>query len=80
MVRLSFADDPCAPVSPSSDHIEMLANGDTGEILFFRTRDDLWYPTLKLLHQCEYRHAANTGMLRVQARCEYGRAVSTGAL
>ena len=32
----------------------MLANGDTGEILFFKMRDDVFYPTLKLLHKCMY--------------------------
>ena len=30
----------------------MLAHGETGEILFFKMRDDVFYPTLKLLHKC----------------------------
>lgn len=33
------------------DHVEMLAHGDTGDVLFFKMRDDVFYPTLKLLHQ-----------------------------
>lgn len=32
------------------DHVEIMVNGQ-GELLFFRQRDGLWMPTLKLLHK-----------------------------
>ncbi|KAK6626329.1 Malignant T-cell-amplified sequence 1 [Polyplax serrata] len=32
------------------DHVEILINS-SGELLFFRQRDDMWMPTLKLLHK-----------------------------
>lgn len=37
----------------SQDHVEMLANAETGEVVFFKARDDVFYPTLRLLHKCE---------------------------
>jgi len=33
-------------------HIEILINSN-GEHLFFRQRDDPYYPTLKLIHKCK---------------------------
>lgn len=37
----------------SHDHIEILVNG-AGDQLFFRQRDGLWLPTLRLLHKYPY--------------------------
>ena len=37
----------------SQDHIEILA-GKSGDLLFFKGRENVWYPSLLVLHKCEY--------------------------
>ena len=35
------------------NHIEILVNG-AGEHLFFKQRDDIYFPSLRLIHKCRY--------------------------
>jgi hypothetical protein len=50
----------------SHDHIEIICVNS--ELLFFKQRDSPYYPTLRLLHQCELFNLFVAKMLHVHIR------------
>lgn len=49
--------------SCSHEHIEILTVN--GELLFFRQREGIFYPTLRLLHKCKFPEGGHAGKRRV---------------